>query len=180
METVKGFVCECGKSFRDKTDYTRHVNKKKSCIIKIVNKTNFYCVKCDNYYSSVSNLNKHLKKCNATSRPQQSIDLGQNIDLDQNDDLDQNKFGQNADLDQNDDLDKNKFGQNANLDQNHKHIQDQNTNLDKNIEPKQINNKPIQMEYGFNLLDNFYLEDAIISMHSRDYKWYINAKIINI
>lgn len=106
MQPVKGFVCECGKSFRDKTDYSRHQNRKTSCIIQIINKTDYQCSKCNKYFSSTSNLNKHVKKCD--------------------------------------------------------YIQ------------------PIVIKEKKEVVEDFYLEDAVVAMPMRDYKWYVNAVVVKI
>ena len=50
----------CGKKFRDSTDLNRHKKKKTPCLLTAIKITNYQCHHCNNYYSSVSNLNKHI------------------------------------------------------------------------------------------------------------------------
>jgi hypothetical protein len=55
------YICEkCDKVFRQKIDYTRHINRMKSC--DIPNEVP-QCKFCEKIYSTRSNLTKHLHTC---------------------------------------------------------------------------------------------------------------------
>jgi hypothetical protein len=100
--SVEKYKCECGKVFRDKTDFTRHQNRVTSCVLNVVVKTDYQCENCQKYFSTLSNRNKHTKKCAVVKRVA----------------------------------------------------------------------KP--------LIEDFYLEDIVVSMPTRDYKWYENVIITKI
>jgi uncharacterized C2H2 Zn-finger protein len=55
------YICDvCKKKFRDKTNYTRHVNRKNKCIPPSI--TEYTCPYCNAEFTEKSNLSRHIKK----------------------------------------------------------------------------------------------------------------------
>jgi len=115
------YKCErCTKIFKNKYDYTRHLNRKFKCKIvytddsensdnkndtdtkqdKVINQKKHLCQYCNNYYSSASYLNKHIKNsCKIKKQIKDcKIDMIKNeiINNEVNDDNSVNVFNNNV------------------------------------------------------------------------------------
>jgi len=58
----------CGKNFGRKPDYTRHINRKRSCKFDGVNVKQFKCSKCDKSYTTKGSLKRHFSSCKASEK----------------------------------------------------------------------------------------------------------------
>ena len=69
---IKGIIykCDrCDKLFNHKNDFRKHINRKNPCKLKISDQTNlqskFECIKCNEIFLNIDNLNKHVSSfCN--------------------------------------------------------------------------------------------------------------------
>jgi uncharacterized protein (UPF0335 family)/uncharacterized C2H2 Zn-finger protein len=66
---VKHKCKRCEKEFKNRTDFTRHMNRKYLCPIKVIPiineiKTMYKCLNCNKKYVHGSSLSKHKKMCN--------------------------------------------------------------------------------------------------------------------
>jgi len=85
------YKCDkCNKIFKHKNDYRRHKNKKRPCIKqnhKINHKNHkndslFECNLCTKMYSTISNLNRHMKYyCKGNNNDKNDLNIQNNIDV---------------------------------------------------------------------------------------------------
>jgi len=52
---------KCNKAFKNKTDYTRHKNRKRPCATDGICEQRFRCIVCDKSYTTNGSLSRHLK-----------------------------------------------------------------------------------------------------------------------
>lgn len=76
----------CGRTFRDESDFKRHRNKKKPCVILEVSdedmKNPLRCVHCNKIYSKKENLTRHHQSCKMKSNNNLPSIVQQNITVD--------------------------------------------------------------------------------------------------
>ena len=150
-------TCVCGQLFRDKTDLNRHQNRKISCLI--VKITNFKCESCNTYFSSVSNLNKHMKKHKNVCLSTAPVHISEIEEI--------------AEKDKPAQIPAHDTAQNPAHDTVQNRIQNRAHDTVQKLKESQIEEilEPIQ---------EFYLEDIVVGMNNKDYKWYCNLKIDNL